>query len=789
MSVLSRLVALPLQELILWILLFGFSLGIAAYNAVLFIYTRALINLRFSAALLSHIIATFLYLLQSSGSVSTWPYPGAIVFFDVLSLLLFTDFAKHFANLSADFQRHHPTLVWLMNITMVVCSVLLIAILLLPYFDALSSIRDILLISTCLTVSITSPCWFKTMQHQWVFSVTLIGFTLLQVYFYVSLILHGPNSGFSYGPLNLLCSTLLFLSFSILVAKQLNQDKQQREIAQQTALEHLQKYQLLYDNAIESLFSSQLDGLLISYNPAFAKLFNIDPFNHNNKRLVQECFNDPSCDWQKIRDSLCRQGGILVREIKGVRDSGEIFWYMLSAYLNHEHGQDIIEGSLVDITERKRNELELQYLAQHDSLTHLVNRREFERHLQHALTARAEERVLHALLYVDLDQFKLINDTCGHPAGDECLRQIAALLRQHIGQNDILARLGGDEFGILLKLETELMTQTCAERIQQALDAHHFHWQQRFFKTSASIGLVYLHPQLTSVAQAMSFADAACYAAKASGRNRVVISDLNCGIARHRHSQMEMIATLNQAIKNNHLVLFRQPIVPLSVDTQDLQHYEVLVRLYTEKDLLNPKAFLPAAQRFDLLPQIDRWVFKTACQWLAAHIDHQQVQTLNINLSPQTLSEPAFLEFIKAILIENAISPMNFCFEITEYSAINNFADVLHHIEQLREIGIRFALDDFGSGFASFDYVKRLPVDFIKIDGQFIRTINQDETNRTMVQAVCDIAHTMGKQVIGESVEDQETAETLRTFGIDYGQGFYFGEPEPLSYTTLKVSA
>jgi ammonium transporter, Amt family len=301
------------------------------------------------------------------------------------------------------------------------------------------------------------------------------------------------------------------------------------------------------------------------------------------------------------------------------------------------------------------------------------------------------------------------------------------------------------------------------------------------FKTTVSIGVINISPEITSVSYALSLADTACYAAKAAGRNCLIVGNPQCEITLRRYSQMDMVATLNQTLEHDRLILYRQPITPLLIGNSCLPWYELLVRLPMHNNIMLPGAFLPAAQRYDLMPQIDHWVFKATCAWLSNPENQQQTGLLNINVSPQTLCHPGFLLFVQQTIAEYAINPMRLCFEITEYNAINDLSQVLRHLHQLRELGIRFALDDFGSGFASFDYVKRLPVDFIKIDGQFIREICRNATDRMLVQAVSDISHSLGKQVIAESVEDQETAAMLRSFGVDFGQGYHFGKPEALS--------
>jgi Amt family ammonium transporter len=408
-------------------------------------------------------------------------------------------------------------------------------------------------------------------------------------------------------------------------------------------------------------------------------------------------------------------------------------------------------------------------------LTNLCNRSEFEAYLQDAISSQD----LHTLLYIDLDQFKVINDTCGHAAGDECLRQISAIFKQHTGSHNMLARLGGDEFGIVFWDQHLAEGKANAERLRQALQANHFQWLQRLFKTTVSIGLVTLDGSIHCGAQALSLADAACYEAKEAGRNRIVINHPDKHTTIYRYSQMDMVTTLTQALKDQQFTLFQQPIIPLFTATQ-LPHYEILLRLQTDNGVVSPGAFLPAAQRYNLLGQIDRWVFNRTCQWLAEGDNMTQTGRVNINLSPQSLSDPSFLGFVRQCLTIYRLAAQKICLELTEYSAFNNFTQVLHDIHALRDLGFSFALDEFGSGFASFDYINRLPVDIIKIDGQFIHDINHNDDHKTMVQAITKIAHNQGKKIIAEWVEDAATLATLRELGVDYAQGFHLGKPRAL---------
>ena len=590
--------------------------------------------------------------------------------------------------------------------------------------------------------------------------------------------------GFSFGVIFcLLFGILLFLGFFSRINSRIKRDRELSAIAQKTANHNLEKYQALYENAVEGLFTAHVDGRLHETNPALKNLLALSPVPRpsSNQHFLQSYFVEPHRIWENINTLLCQQGVIDALEIQGYNA-----WYSLSARrMDADNRELLIKGSLIDITQRKHQEQQLVYLASRDLLTNLYNRNQFEKILQSVILSQG----VNALLFIDVDQFKVINDTCGHAAGDECLRQISDILKAHVRPEDLLARLGGDEFAIIFKNEPELTGKWRAEQLRQALEANYFQWQQRIFKTSVSIGLVVLDSRIHCAEQALSLVDAACYEAKETGRNRVIVDHPKKQETIYRRCQMDMVATLNLALRDHQLTLFQQPIIALNDRPTGVMHYEMLIRLRTVNGLLQPSGFLPAAQRYHLLPQIDRWVFNKTCEWLAVGQNLAKTALANVNLSPQTLGDPAFTAFVKGCLDEYSIPPSKVCFEITEYNALSNLTVVLRHIMKLRELGVRFALDDFGSGFASFDYVKRLPVDFIKIDGQFVADMKREGVNKAIVQAITEIAHSLGKQVIAESIEDQETVKILRDLEVDLGQGFYLGEPVALYSSVASAIA
>ncbi len=430
-----------------------------------------------------------------------------------------------------------------------------------------------------------------------------------------------------------------------------------------------------------------------------------------------------------------------------------------------------------DVSGQRQMQKQLSWQASHDPLTGLANRREFEVLLERLLASAREQNKHHALLYLDLDQFKVINDTCGHIAGDELLRQIAGLMRPLIRDSDTLTRLGGDEFGILLEGCYIPQAEQIAHKLLEALEDFRFVWQDKSFRVGVSIGLVGIHAGSGSSSSVLSHADGACYMAKDKGRNRVWVHQDDDRETRDRRGEMEWVSRIMRAFDENRFVLYFQRVVPLSV-TDDYSCREVLVRMREENgELVPPMAFIPAAERYGVMSTVDRWVVRTAFAWLAGHPAEER---LAINLSSQSLGDGDFLNFVMEQFRATRLSPRRICFEITETAAIANWNRVTHFIAALRALGCRFALDDFGSGMSSFGYLKGLAVDFIKIDGAFVRDMIDDEVDFAMVEAVNRIGHVMGIRTTAEYVENDEILAKLREMGVDYAQGYGLHMPQPL---------
>jgi diguanylate cyclase (GGDEF)-like protein/PAS domain S-box-containing protein len=447
---------------------------------------------------------------------------------------------------------------------------------------------------------------------------------------------------------------------------------------------------------------------------------------------------------------------------------------------------DSIRGMVAvfrDVTEARRMQKHIAYQATHDSLTGLENRCEFERRLQELLSDPVKSCAPHALCYLDLDQFKVVNDTCGHVAGDELLRQLAAIMRTVVRDSDTLARLGGDEFGILLPNCHNRNACDIAGMLLEAVQDFRFVWDESTFTVGASIGVVPVDGSCEDKQTLLSAADAACYAAKESGRNRVHFYENGDTELARRQGEMQWVSRIHQAIEEDRFELFHQTIAPLQPEHHGRGlHYELLIRMRDETDaVIPPGAFLPAAERYGLMPLVDRWVIQRAFQWLSSHPSHlQDLEYCAINLSGTSISDERFLDFLVGQFSSLRIPAGKICFEITETAAIANLVKASNFISTLNEIGCSFALDDFGSGMSSFAYLKKLPVDFLKIEGMFVRDIGSDPVDFAMVKSINELGHAMGKRTIAEFVESREIMEKLLEIGVDYVQGYGIARPEPL---------
>jgi diguanylate cyclase (GGDEF)-like protein len=468
------------------------------------------------------------------------------------------------------------------------------------------------------------------------------------------------------------------------------------------------------------------------------------------------------------------------------KDGRKIVVLENSRTVRDEHGRTLYyEGTLTDITEAHELSRQLSYEASHDALSGLINRREFEIRLQRALDSAQATGAFHAVCYLDLDQFKVINDTCGHIAGDELLRQLAQVLQSRVRSNDALARLGGDEFGLLLHDCPVDDATNIANALLRAVEQYQFVWGASTFTVGASIGLVPLTGSFRRITQVLQAADAACYAAKDQGRNRVHVYQEDDTVVAQRHGEMQWVARVKRALSENRFLLEAQPIVPIAGDgaASAAPSYELLLRMRDESgNVVPPGAFLPAVERYNLSLRLDRWVISSALHWLAANPAlSARIARVYVNLSGDSVGDPQLHEFIRTTLDETRVAPTQIGFEITETAAISNLTRANQLIADLRRLGCSFSLDDFGSGVSSFAYLKALTVDWLKIDGLFVGNIVHDRIDYEMVRSITDIGHVMGKKVVAESVESAAVLARLKDIGVDYAQGHALGAPQPLA--------
>lgn len=544
------------------------------------------------------------------------------------------------------------------------------------------------------------------------------------------------------------------------------------------------RYRELYENVVAGVFQTTPDGRFMAANPALVKLLGYA----SEEELLELNIARDLYMYAQDRDGWMRNmataGEIRNAELVLRRKDGRrIVVLENSRAVRDDQGRTIYyEGTLTDITEAHELSRQLSYEASHDALTGLINRREFESRLLHALDSGQGEGP-HALCYLDLDQFKVINDSCGHVAGDELLRQLAQTLQTRVRSNDTLARLGGDEFGLLLNKCTMEDAQAVAAGLLKAIEQHQFVWGKNTFSVGASIGLVPISAAFKGIPQLLHAADAACYAAKDEGRNRIHIHHEADGTSAQRHGEMQWLARVKQAFTEQRFFLEAQPIVPIVRGAPDIPSYELLLRMRDDQGkVIPPGAFLPAVERYNLSQRLDRWVLDAALNWLATHrAQAERIARIFINLSGDSVGDPQLQSFIQDELHRRGVAPHKLGFEITETAAIGNLTRANQLISALRSSGCAFGLDDFGSGVSSFAYLKALNVDFLKIDGLFVGNIISDAVDLEMVRSITEIGHVMGKKVIAESVESLNVLEKLREIGVDYAQGFAIGMPDALT--------
>jgi diguanylate cyclase (GGDEF)-like protein/PAS domain S-box-containing protein len=564
-------------------------------------------------------------------------------------------------------------------------------------------------------------------------------------------------------------------------------------------LQEKERAQVTLHSLNEAVVRANAHGIIEYLNPAASRL--------TGWSIEEACGMKLSDVFSMVKEDVCESKlEIVSRIFSGAQHSTNSVDFVNAAKGGAQYcieltatpllnGQGELLGSVLvfrDVTEIRALSRELTYQATHDPLTGLYNRREFERYLQGALTDARTRNVEHSLCYLDLDMFKVVNDTCGHPAGDELLRQLALLLKQAVRKEDLIARVGGDEFAILLRQCTLERAEAITDQIRRTMKDFRFVWEDKTVDVGVSIGVVRLAADSGDTKDVFSAADVACRVAKEEGRNRVHVFRPNDLTITRRKREIDWVHRIGRAISENQFLLFGQWIRPLAASRTRPSHCEVLIHLLDEQgEIAGPSAFLPAAERYHLMPIIDRWVVQATFEALRALPEDasRRLGCFNINLSGQTLCDPEFLAYVLKQFEKTGVAAERICFEITETAAVTNLSSALRLVTSLKEVGCRFALDDFGSGVSSFSYLKNIPVDYLKIDGTFVHNVSEDQTDMAMVSSINQVAHIMGIETIAEYVESDGIRAALETMGVDYGQGYALARPAPLDTILQELNA
>ncbi len=561
----------------------------------------------------------------------------------------------------------------------------------------------------------------------------------------------------------------------------LSNEVDSRMRVQNQLLESEKKFRSTFSNAAIAMMLVDRSGYVTQANKA---VYNI--LGYDEGELIGKTFMDITYD-EDIRKSAEERRKLINGELEFyrlqkrlIRKDGEIIWGLqtVSGVFDEVGNFLYAISQIIDMTEETRLSNELSYQASHDVLTGLINRREFEKRVHEAWRIAHSGVDMHILCFIDLDQFKVINDTCGHVAGDEMLRQIALILQQSMRKGDSVARLGGDEFGILMQHCSLKNGIDVIESLRKQIETFQFIWDDNRFKVAASIGLVQIDAASSGVVELLKQADTACFGAKEDGRNRINIFSSDDEVMSQRRGEMQWLNRIQGAIDENRLLLNAQPIVPINHDEHGL-HVELLVRLISEQgEIVQPGSFLPAAERYGISPQIDRWVINHVFKWMNKNNEFvvNNINTIAINLSGLTLSDEKFLDDLIDSVFNFDVPAEKLCFEITETALVANLTKARKFIQALRRLGCKFSLDDFGSGLSSFAYLKNLQVDYLKIDGMFVRDILNDPVDYALVKSIHEMGRVMGKRTIAEFVENNEILEKIKEIGVDYAQGYGVGE-------------
>ena len=567
-------------------------------------------------------------------------------------------------------------------------------------------------------------------------------------------------------------------------------DLSERRRAEEALREEKERAQVTLGSIGDGVLRTDESGRIDYLNPAAEEITGWSLAEALGEPLLEVFHVVDPVNREPITDTVARclkEGKVIIKPGKDLlvrRDGSEVEIRHTTALMRDRYNR--VTGAVVvlrDLTELRTVEREMLYLASHDGLTGLYNRTEFERRLGKALASARDENQVHALCYVDLDGFKLINDTCGHLAGDAMLGQIASLLKCRLRETDSLGRLGGDEFGVLLENCPLARALEIARELCHEIRAFRFAWEDSIFSVGASVGMVAIGAESAGVAQALSAADAACYVAKERGGDRVHEYRPDDTDLAERHGRVQIVQRIQAALESHSFQLDSQVVRPLAASSPDPLFHEILVRMVDRNgQVVLPGSFIPVAERHRLASAIDRWVVEAGLAHLARQRENHGGPEVSfaINLSGQSLGDENFLAYVVEQLDASGVPPRRLLFEITETASISHLGRATQFISVLRGKGCRFVLDDFGSGLSSFAYLRNLSVDFLKIDGQFVRRVARDPIHRALVESINHIGHVMQLKTIAEAVEDEETLEILRRMRVDYAQGYWIARPEPL---------
>jgi diguanylate cyclase (GGDEF)-like protein/PAS domain S-box-containing protein len=766
-------------------LFFGCVMGIIAimalYNLFLFLSVRDSSYLYFSICLSGYIL--FEASLTGIGYQVFWPKligwnEMAVVVSANIALAALLMFSRNFLSLQSSLPQAHKAFTVLSGIGCLNAFLALI----IPYHVMILATLAYTLIAPISGYAAGIYLWRTGFKPARYYTVAFSTFILAVTFIVFAKLRIVPTSFFTENAIHIgaICVVSL-LSFAL--ADRINRERNDKELAQFNAINNLEKYREVYERALEGMFQMDSNGNLLDCNPAFASLMAANSVADLKATRINILHAIPAVAEKRyeLLDRLNDRGYVFGYEAECKNIGGHIFWASIHARMAYSQGDNhIIEGSIVDISDKKLSEQKLEFLAKHDALTGLINRSEFENRLQDALNTFQTQHISHCLLFIDLDQFKIVNDTSGHRAGDELLKCLSQVLKENARARDSIARLGGDEFAILLERCPLEKAEEVANILRRKIADYRFNWEGKTFTVGASIGIVPIDHDHPSIEEIFSLADTACYGAKDAGRNCIMVHSPKSNEVMQRQSEMRQVAFLKEAIKSDQLVLYKQ-YISCSNDEQAGGRYEILVRMIKEDEIVPPGAFLPAAERYNAIVEVDKWVVENYFKWLAENPEERKkLIQVNINLSGQTLGDAEFPAFLEEMFRRYQVPTEKICLEITESTAVRSLSKTNAFISRLKLRGIKFALDDFGSGFSSYSYLKNLKVDSVKIDGSFIRNITHDAIDRSMVESIANVAQVIGIKTVAEFVENHETLELLHEMGVNFTQGYHIHKPCPL---------